>query len=288
MDDPAVPVQVALRGLAEREHGPGAVAEAMHGERARWRRAGDRHLMVLGTLGNNVPFIGLFGTVLGVINAFQHLTVKTADAEAADAAHDRRGARRDRVGLLVAIPAVIAFNTFTRKLKVVMGSADECAHGVLSLVYGAEHAAPATETGDLTMAGGSLYQDEEGHGITDINVTPFVDVVLVILVVFIVTAKLIVARGRRDRQAEGGDRRRRPEHAAGLRATRTAQLFVNGDKFTTDAAAIARVKEIAATSAKPKAIIAGSKAGAYGNVMRAIDVVQQAGVTSIALENERL
>ena len=46
------------------------------------------------------------------------------------------------------------------------------------------------------MAGSSLYQDDDGSGaITDINVTPFVDVVLVLLVVFIVTAKLIVARG---------------------------------------------------------------------------------------------
>src|SRR5262245_43947214 len=49
--DPAVSVQVALRGLAERERGPEAVAEAMHGERARWRTAADRNLIVLGTLG---------------------------------------------------------------------------------------------------------------------------------------------------------------------------------------------------------------------------------------------
>ena len=76
-----MPIQVALRGLAERDHGPEAVAEAMHGERARWRRAADRNLIVLGTLGNNVPFVGLFGTVLGVINAFEHLREKTADAE---------------------------------------------------------------------------------------------------------------------------------------------------------------------------------------------------------------
>src|SRR4051794_8940151 len=59
MDDPAIPVQVALRGLAIRAQGAEAVAEAMQGERARWRKAADRHLIVLGTLGNNVPFVGL-------------------------------------------------------------------------------------------------------------------------------------------------------------------------------------------------------------------------------------
>ncbi|HSD89789.1 MAG TPA: MotA/TolQ/ExbB proton channel family protein, partial [Kofleriaceae bacterium] len=79
-DDPGVPVRVALRGLAERDRGPEACAEAMQGERVRWRNAGDRHLIVLGTLGNNVPFLGLFGTVLGVINAFENLRAKTAAA----------------------------------------------------------------------------------------------------------------------------------------------------------------------------------------------------------------
>jgi biopolymer transport protein ExbB len=136
----AVPVQVALRGIGERDHGPAAVAEAMHGERARWRRAADRHLIVLGTLGNNVPFIGLFGTVLGVINAFQHLSEKAANSEALTLATIAEALSATAMGLLVAIPAVIAFNYFSRRLKVVLGGADETAHAVLSLIYGSEHA----------------------------------------------------------------------------------------------------------------------------------------------------
>ena len=139
----AIPVQVALRGIAEREHGPEAVAEAMHAERARWRRGADRNLMLLGTLGNNVPFIGLFGTVLGVINAFQNLTVKSAEAEAQTLAAIAEALVATAVGLLVAVPAVIAFNTFTRKIKLIMGSSDEVAHSVLSIIYGEAHAGPA-------------------------------------------------------------------------------------------------------------------------------------------------
>jgi biopolymer transport protein ExbD len=136
------------------------------------------------------------------------------------------------------------------------------------------------------MAGGSLYQDDEPGGITDINVTPFVDVVLVILVVFIVTAKLIVARGveiDKPKAATGGE----VQSTLRVSVTDKGDLYVNGDKFTDDAAAVARIKQIAATTSKPKAIIAGSRVGPYGNVMRAIDLVQQAGVTAIALENER-
>lgn len=136
------------------------------------------------------------------------------------------------------------------------------------------------------MAGTSFYKDEGDEAITDINVTPFVDVVLVLLIVFMVTAKLIVARGveiDKPKAASGG------EVQSTLRVSVKAggELFVNGDRFDTDATAVARIKELAATSDKPKAIIAGDRNGAYGGVMRAIDLVQQAGVTAIALENER-
>ena len=136
------------------------------------------------------------------------------------------------------------------------------------------------------MAGSSLYHDDDTEAITDINVTPFVDVVLVLLVVFIVTAKLIVARGvdiDKPKAATGG------EVQSTLRVSVTAEgkLYVNGDTYATDDLAVARIKEIAATSTKPKAIIAGDRKSAYGGVMRAIDLVQQAGVTAIALENER-
>jgi biopolymer transport protein ExbB/TolQ len=138
-DDPSIPVQVALRGIAERDHGPEAVAEAMHGERARWRRFGDRNLVVLGTLGNNVPFVGLFGTVLGVMNAFLLLSAKTTDAEKQTFDTIAEALSATALGLLVAIPAVAAFNYFQRRLKVLMGGADECAHQVLGLVHGANH-----------------------------------------------------------------------------------------------------------------------------------------------------
>src|SRR5215510_6088583 len=141
MDNPAVPIQVGLRGLAVRDQGADAVAEAMHGERARWRRAADRNLIVLGTLGNNVPFVGLFGTVLGVINAFQHLATKAANAEAQTLSSIAEALSATAIGLMVAIPAVIAFNFFSRKVRVIMGGADEVAHTVLSLVHGA----PKTE-----------------------------------------------------------------------------------------------------------------------------------------------
>jgi biopolymer transport protein ExbB len=147
-DDPAVAVQVALRGLAERTRGPEAVAEAMHGERVRWRTAADRNLIVLGTLGNNVPFVGLFGTVLGVINAFEHLRQKTESATDRTLDLVAEALAATAFGLLVAIPAVVAFNYFSRRIKVLLGGADEAAHTVLSLVHGHVHVEPKAEVKD--------------------------------------------------------------------------------------------------------------------------------------------
>src|SRR5258708_7302215 len=136
------------------------------------------------------------------------------------------------------------------------------------------------------MAGASLYKgDDDGDAIVDINVTPFVDVVLVLLVVFIVTAKLIVGRGvdvEKPIAEHGGDL----NATLRISVTQTGDLFINGDKFTDDDAAVARIRDITSHTEK-KAIIAGDRRTAYGGVMHAIDLLQAADVTSIALENQR-
>mgnify|MGYP003375930414 CR=1 FL=1 len=137
----AIPLQVAARGIEAAGRGAAAAAEAMHGERARWRRHADRNLIVLGTLGNNVPFVGLFGTVLGVIKAFDDLKAATTGSETAVMAGIAEALTATAIGLLVAIPAVVAYNYFSRRLKVLLGGADELAHAVLSALYGREHAA---------------------------------------------------------------------------------------------------------------------------------------------------
>jgi biopolymer transport protein ExbB len=131
----AIPLQVAARGLEVVQNGAAAVAEAMQGERVRWKTQADKNLIVLGTLGNNVPFVGLFGTVLGVIKAFEDLKKPGAEGEEAVMSGIAEALAATAIGLLVAIPAVVAFNYFGRRVKVLLGSADELAHAVLSGVH---------------------------------------------------------------------------------------------------------------------------------------------------------
>jgi len=141
------------------------------------------------------------------------------------------------------------------------------------------------------VAGTSRYQDEEEDAaITDINVTPFVDVALVLLVIFMVTAKLIVARGveiEKPKSPIGGT----IPSTLRVSVDKLGVLYVNGDRFDDDGAAVNKIQQLASQATKDnpaRAIIAGDRNAAYGGVMRAITLTKQAvpGMP-ISLENER-
>lgn len=145
---PAMAARVSLRGLEERERGVDAVAEAMNSEKANAKQAHEQNLVFLGTLGNNAPFIGLFGTVLGVIQAFHVLQenqsggidlVMGAVAEALIAT---------AVGLFVAIPAVIAFNVFNRRVRAAVNVTDSVAHIILGAFHGPAEKRPTDRDDD--------------------------------------------------------------------------------------------------------------------------------------------
>lgn len=75
----------------------------------------EKGLAVLATLGANAPFIGLFGTVLGIIRSFAYLSAQSGTATVMSGISQALFATA--FGLFVAIPAVIAFNVFTKTIK---------------------------------------------------------------------------------------------------------------------------------------------------------------------------
>ena len=88
-------------------------------------------LTFLGTVGANAPFIGLFGTVLGVIKAFKDLSLQTTEGAAAVMAGIAEALVATAVGLVVAIPAVVAFNYLSRQVKSTMNSSNALNEQVL-------------------------------------------------------------------------------------------------------------------------------------------------------------
>jgi biopolymer transport protein ExbB len=144
---PSAEAAVVVAGLVEADRGPKAAEEAMRGAAALQRMRLERRLAYLGTLGNNAPFIGLFGTVIGVVMAFDELgkhaqgpvsaaaavmapqTVMSAIAEALVAT---------AVGLAVAIPAVAAYNFFQRRTKAILANTDTLSCVLLSYLFAVE------------------------------------------------------------------------------------------------------------------------------------------------------
>ncbi len=140
----AAELAVVAAGLDECERGVDAVAEAMVGQKARERMRLERNLAFLGTLGNNAPFIGLFGTVLGIIRAFHDLSGNQAGGVAVVMAGISEALVATAVGLMVAIPAVVGFNYFNRRVRQTLANVDALAHVVLAQLKG-EGEAPKLE-----------------------------------------------------------------------------------------------------------------------------------------------
>jgi biopolymer transport protein ExbB len=111
--------RVLEAGLREIPRGKDAVQDIMEGERIRVGLFLERRLSFLGTLGANAPFIGLFGTVLGIIHAFKDLALTEGGGGPAVMSGIGEALVATAIGLLVAIPAVMMFNFFHRRLHVV-------------------------------------------------------------------------------------------------------------------------------------------------------------------------
>ncbi|MBN1961809.1 MAG: MotA/TolQ/ExbB proton channel family protein [Deltaproteobacteria bacterium] len=123
---------IVLFGLREHDKGPDAVEELLSGATPKERERYEKRLNFLATIASNAPFIGLFGTVLGIIRAFHDLSTNMAEASNMVMAGIAEALIATAVGLLVAIPAVIAFNVFKAKVKNAANNANLLSRVLLS------------------------------------------------------------------------------------------------------------------------------------------------------------
>ena len=105
--------------LEHRHMGRKDLEELLATKRQEERLMLERNLGVLGTMGNIAPFIGLFGTVVGIIKAFRDLALSGSGGPTVVAKGIAEALVATAGGLAVAIPAVIIYNYFMRKTKVI-------------------------------------------------------------------------------------------------------------------------------------------------------------------------
>lgn len=150
---------VALRGMRrdDAETSPEEASESMQAEATVQKSILESRLSYLGTLGANAPFIGLFGTVIGILQSFDELgkSAKAPVAQAAQAAQAAASAGAPQavmsslaealvataVGIGVAIPAVFAFNVFQRMSKSWLADADVLSRELLAYLHSDKSAA---------------------------------------------------------------------------------------------------------------------------------------------------
>ena len=82
----------------------------------------ERYMTFLATTGSTAPFIGLFGTVWGIMNSFQQIAISKNTSLAVVAPGIAEALFATALGLLAAIPAVVAYNRFTASLDGVTSS----------------------------------------------------------------------------------------------------------------------------------------------------------------------
>lgn len=113
----------------------------------------ERLLTFLGTLGNNAPFIGLFGTVLGIIRAFRDLSLDSTGNSAVVMAGISEALVATAVGLFVALPAVLSYNYFQKQVDRILSINESLAGGILAwLPEPTRGSTPGADEGSETSA----------------------------------------------------------------------------------------------------------------------------------------
>jgi biopolymer transport protein ExbB len=148
---PSAEAAVVVAGLREADRGVKSADKAMRGAAALQKMKLERRLAFLGTLGNNAPFIGLFGTVIGVVQAFEQLGKQgMGNAQAASGAAPTavmsaiaEALVATAVGLAVAIPAVAAYNFYQRHTRSVLGNTEALSNVLLAHLSGEDKPAGA-------------------------------------------------------------------------------------------------------------------------------------------------
>jgi biopolymer transport protein ExbB len=138
-----VAATIARAGLRLARLGPAAADKAMQSAVALERGRLEARLAFLGTVGNNAPFVGLFGTVIGVIQAFEelghgapgHASGASAASQVASSAVMSSIAEAlvaTAVGIAVALPAVALYNYLQRRVTALLSGADVLTNLVLA------------------------------------------------------------------------------------------------------------------------------------------------------------
>jgi biopolymer transport protein ExbB/TolQ len=154
-DSRSIEASIAAEALEWYDDGPDAVEQIMAKAVRQRRKKFEAGLLFLGTLGNNAPFIGLFGTVLGIVTAFRELGANSMGAMGNVMGGIAEALIATAVGILVALPAVISYNVFQKKGADVEDQAGGLGNLIIASMKAHPTAAKHTESGSVERLAGA-------------------------------------------------------------------------------------------------------------------------------------
>ena len=128
--------KVVYSGLELHSHPEKEISNAMEREITIETAKLERYTGIVGTIGNTAVYIGLFGTVLGIIRAFHDIATAGAGGMAIVIGGVAEALVCTATGLFVAIPAVIAYNYFTKRVEHFINDMELCASELIDLIGG--------------------------------------------------------------------------------------------------------------------------------------------------------
>jgi biopolymer transport protein ExbB len=139
--------RILVQGLRNHEKGPLVVEELMNAEAIGQKARLDRFLIFLASVGSNAPFIGLLGTVIGIINAFAALAEQTEQGANFVMLSISEALVATMIGLAVAIPAVVFFNYFKTRTNRILNDATRLGKILLAFLKDRDRKANASDLG---------------------------------------------------------------------------------------------------------------------------------------------
>ena len=134
--------------------------------------------------------------------------------------------------------------------------------------------------------GGYGNDDDSGRMIVDINVTPLVDITLVLLIIFMVTASLIVNPGIKVDLPKAASGTEQTKSTLALTLSKEGVLFLNGER-SSDEAVVRYIGAELPKNPQLQAIIAAGRMVPHGDVIHVIDLVKRSGVHKFAISTDR-
>jgi len=239
-------------------------------------------LSVLASTGSTAPFVGLLGTVWGIYHALIGISKTGAASIDQVAGPVGEALIMTAFGLIVAIPAVLAYNALVRGNKTILAQLQRFAHDLHAyFVTGAGRgpagrAQPAAGGRRILMAFGNDPASDEDV-MSEINMTPLVDVMLVLLIIFMITMPVITHAVKVQLPQAASQSSPTPPDPVELSIDAAGQYFWN-DEPLSFAQLEARLAAAAQQAPQPELRVNADRQVRYDAVAQALAAAQRAGL----------